>query len=100
MRKIYDPMEFQPGMEQIDSDIFSRVIQARKQYQPEDYTAAQVKAALRKENLSFEDFAALLSPVSSRISRMPVEAMFFISDSISSAFSLQRVMAFLQLNPQ
>ena len=62
MRKIYDPMEFQPGMEQIDSDIFSRVIQARKQYQPEDYTAAQVKAALRKENLSFEDFAALLSP--------------------------------------
>ena len=47
MRKIYDPMEFQPGMEQLDSDIFSRVIQARKQYHPEDYTAAQVKAALR-----------------------------------------------------
>ena len=53
MRKIYDPMEFQPGMEQIDSDIFSRVIQARKQYQPEDYTAAQVKAALRKEKSVF-----------------------------------------------
>ena len=24
MRKIYDPMEFQPGMQQIDSDIFDR----------------------------------------------------------------------------
>ena len=39
MRKIYDPMEFQPGMQQIDSDIFDRVIAARKAYQPEQYTA-------------------------------------------------------------
>ena len=62
MRKIYDPMEFQPGMQQIDSDIFDRVIAARKAYQPEQYTARQVKAALQKEELSFEDFAALLSP--------------------------------------
>lgn len=30
MRKIYDPMEFQPGMQQIDSDIFDRVIAARR----------------------------------------------------------------------
>lgn len=62
MRKIYDPMEFQPGMQQINSDIFDRVIAARKAYQPEQYTARQVKAALQKEELSFEDFAALLSP--------------------------------------
>ena len=53
MRKIYDPMEFQPGMQQIDSDIFDRVIAARKAYQPEQYTARQVKAALQKEELSF-----------------------------------------------
>ena len=62
MRKIYDPMEFQPGMEQIDTTIFDTVIAARKQYQPEKYTASQVKAALRKDTLSPEDFAALLSP--------------------------------------
>ncbi len=50
MRKIYDPMEFQPGMQQIDSDIFDRVIAARKAYQPEQYTARQVKAAPRRKN--------------------------------------------------
>lgn len=68
MRKIYDPMEFQPGMQQIDSDIFDRVIAARKAYQPEQYTARQVKAALQKEELSFEDFAALLSPGGTAVS--------------------------------
>lgn len=40
MRKIYDPMEFQPGMQQIDSDIFDRVIAARKAYQSEQYGSA------------------------------------------------------------
>lgn len=62
MRKIYDPMEFQPDMQQIESDIFDRVIQAREQYQPESYTAKDVQTALRKDALSFENFAALLSP--------------------------------------
>lgn len=62
MRKIYDPMEYQPNMQQIDSDIFDHVIAARTAYQPEQYTAKQVQAALRKDVLSFEDFAALLSP--------------------------------------
>lgn len=62
MRNIYDPMEFQPGMQQIQSDIFDRVIQAREHYQPTSYTAGDVQAALRKDALSFEDFAALLSP--------------------------------------
>ena len=62
MRKIYDPMEYQPNMQQIDSDIFDHVIAARTAYQPEQYTAKQVQEALRKDVLSFEDFAALLSP--------------------------------------
>ena len=62
MRKIYDPMEYQPNMQQIDSDIFDHVIAARTAYQPEQYTAKQVQAALQKDVLSFEDFAALLSP--------------------------------------
>lgn len=62
MRKIYNPMEYQPGMEQIDSDIFDKVIHARDQYQPCIYTAEHVQAALHKEHLSFSDFGALLSP--------------------------------------
>ena len=62
MRKIYDPMEYQPNMQQIDSNIFDHVIAARTAYQPEQYTAKQVQEALRKDVLSFEDFAALLSP--------------------------------------
>lgn len=62
MRKIYDPMEYQPNMQQIDSDIFDHVIAARTAYHPEQYTAKQVQAALQKDVLSFEDFAALLSP--------------------------------------
>lgn len=62
MRKIYDPMEFQPGMQQIKSDIFDRVIQARKNYTPESYKTADVQTALKKETISYEDFAALLSP--------------------------------------
>ena len=41
-----------------------------------------------------------LSPVSRRISRIPVFAISAISASISAAFSLHRVMEFLQLKPQ
>lgn len=62
MRKVYEPMEFQPGMEQISSDIFDRVIAARTAYHPQQYTASDVKSALQKENLSENDFAALISP--------------------------------------
>lgn len=61
MRKIYDPMEFQPSMENIHSDIFDQVAAARAQYQPEKYTAGNVRSALEKDILSFDDFGALLS---------------------------------------
>lgn len=62
MRQIYDPMEFQPGMEQIDTTIYDAVIAARGNYEPAAYTKTQVKIALEKESLSRSDFAALLSP--------------------------------------
>lgn len=50
------------GMEQIESDIMEKVISARNAYCAEDYTGADVKRALMKEQLEIEDFAALLSP--------------------------------------
>ncbi len=62
MRQIYDPMEFQPGMEQIDSAIYDTVLAARSAYDPTSYTVEQVKLALNRDVLTQSDFAALLSP--------------------------------------
>lgn len=61
-QKQYDPMEYQPGMEQIDSPVYETVIAARAQYDPASYTGRDVEAALAKETLHQEDLAALLSP--------------------------------------
>lgn len=55
-------MEYMEGMEQIESDIMEKVISARNAYCAEDYTGADVKRALMKEQLEIEDFEALLSP--------------------------------------
>ena len=55
-------MEYMEGMEQIQSDIFDKVISAREDYQAERYTQQDVRNALLAENRSIEDFAALLSP--------------------------------------
>ena len=58
----YDPMTHQPGMEQIDSTVFQQVIDASNAFDASRYTAKQVQAALQKEVLSMEDYAALLAP--------------------------------------
>ncbi len=55
-------MEYLPGMEKIESDIEEKVIQARANYVPENYSAADVLRALEDRNKTPEDFAALLSP--------------------------------------
>ncbi len=57
-----DHMAYMPGMEQIDSDIKEKVLAAMKDYDPERYTAADVKRALDNDRCSVEDFKALLSP--------------------------------------
>ena len=57
-----DHMAYMPGMEQIDSDIKDKVLAAMKDYDPEKYTAADVKRALDNDRCSVEDFKALLSP--------------------------------------
>lgn len=57
-----DHMTYLPGMERLDSDIPDEVIAEMKGYDYEQYTEADVKAALLHETCSPEDFKALLSP--------------------------------------
>lgn len=55
-------MEYQENMEVIPHDIMDQVIGAKNNFDPDKYTALDVKRALDKDSLSPEDFAALLSP--------------------------------------
>ena len=55
-------MEYQENMEVIPHDIMDQVIEAKKNFDPDKYTALDVKRALDKDSLSPEDFAALISP--------------------------------------
>ncbi|WP_294159709.1 2-iminoacetate synthase ThiH [uncultured Selenomonas sp.] len=57
-----DPMAYFPDMEQIHSDVRARVIAAMNAYQPETYTAIDVRRALDHERVTIEDVKALLSP--------------------------------------
>ena len=62
MKKI-DHMEYMDGMERLESDIMTRVIDQMEAYDYDSFTASDVKAALAKDILSPRDFQALLSPV-------------------------------------
>ena len=55
-------MEYIPGMEQIKSDVMQKVMEHMKSYNPDDYTARDVRAALSHDTCTVEDFKALLSP--------------------------------------
>ncbi|MGN0507945.1 MAG: radical SAM protein, partial [Ruminococcus sp.] len=55
-------MEYLPDMEQIDSDIKDKVIEAMNDYEPDKYTENDVRQALEHETKTIEDFKALLSP--------------------------------------
>ncbi len=58
----WDPMEYAPEMEQIDSTILEEVLRRREGYDYNRYTAAHVRRALDTDHRTPEDFAALLSP--------------------------------------
>lgn len=58
----WDPMEYAPEMEQIDSTIYDEVLRRREEYDYNRYTAADVLRALDADHRTPEDFAALLSP--------------------------------------
>ena len=57
-----DHMQYQEGMDIIESDIMDRVISMTDEYDYNKYTAADVLCAINKDNLNTEDFKALLSP--------------------------------------
>lgn len=58
----WDPMEYAPEMEQIDSTIYDEVLRRREEYDYNRYTAADVRRALDADHRTPEDFATLLSP--------------------------------------
>lgn len=94
MRKDYitetiDPMEYQPGMEKTDSRIMDDVLQLVGQYDYEKYTAGDVQAALRKDGVQIEDFAALLSPAAEPyLEQMAVRAKAETAKHFGNAVSL------------
>ncbi len=55
-------MAYLPGMEIIESDVRTRVMEQMHSYDPSTYTADDVKAALEHDSCTTEDFKALLSP--------------------------------------
>ena len=55
-------MEYLPGMEVIESDIRSKVMEHMNSYDYSSYTGRDVMSALEHETCSIEDFKALLSP--------------------------------------
>lgn len=57
-----DPMAYRPGMEVLDSGVQAEVLGAVAGYDPARYTGADVQAALSRDEVSPEGFAALLSP--------------------------------------
>ena len=55
-------MEYLPGMEVIESDVCKQVMEQMNAFDYSGYTEEDVKAALRHDTCSIEDFKALLSP--------------------------------------
>lgn len=63
MEQRVNHMEYWPEMEVLeDSTVMGQVIEAMNTYDYAQYTAADVKRALAKENRGLEEFKALLSP--------------------------------------
>ena len=56
-----DYLEYQEGMEILDSDMLEQVEAFRGEYNPANFTEADVSRALRSEKKTLRDFGALLS---------------------------------------
>ena len=57
-----DHMKYLPDMEVLESDVMDQVLSAAEQYDPDMFTAEDVRMALAREYRTPEDFGALLSP--------------------------------------
>ena len=89
-----DPMEYLPGMEQINSELRQRVLAQMEDYDASAYTAGDVRAALAHETCSVEDFKALLSPaaepmcISSRRCISPITARITACTAASTVITI------------
>ena len=61
-QQAFDPMEYQPDMEAVKSDIMERVLTKTRDFSPENHTGEDVRRALASQNRDTEAFAVLLSP--------------------------------------
>ena len=59
---VNDYMEYQEGMEVLDSTLLEQVQALRADFQPENFTEADVRKALSNSKRTLADFGALLSP--------------------------------------
>lgn len=57
----WDVMTYRDGMDQLDPTTLNTVLDAVKDYDPENYTSADVERALASDECSLDDFKALLS---------------------------------------
>lgn len=60
-------MEYQEGMDVIESDIMDNILNLTSKYDYNTYTKDDVLKALSKDILTLEDFGALLSPVATNM---------------------------------
>ena len=60
-----DYMEYQEGMEILESSMLAQVQELRADFQPENFTEADVRRALSNSKRSLADFGVLLSPAAS-----------------------------------
>ena len=60
-----DYMEYQEGMEILESSMLAQIEGLRADFQPENFTEADVRRALGNSKRSLADFGALLSPAAS-----------------------------------
>lgn len=69
-------MQYQEGMEIIQSDLMNKVLSTVEKYDCTLYTNRDVERALSKDHLSLEDYGALLSPAAlSYLEEMAVKGM-------------------------
>ncbi|MCC8068969.1 MAG: 2-iminoacetate synthase ThiH [Ruminococcus sp.] len=66
-RKVFNHMEYQEGMDVIESDIMDTILNLTSKYDYNTYTKDDVLKALSKDILNLEDFGALLSPVATNM---------------------------------
>ena len=83
-----DTMLYLDYMEAIDSDIINKVLEQMREYDYGKYNDADIKSAIRKDTLTIDDYAAILSPAAENFiedlaKRAQLETRRFFGNSVS-----------------